>query len=307
MSATSSIDDLDLKQKTLDLIRRFEAKDIVEYDVVHTPKHVSVMLKFKKKKHPFFNDDDKLDSGEREARYWRSLLEGIDDKDTGSSKDDKVKVKDNPDKSKSKDDKVKAKNEPELYDIATPIIKNRLFLLVGIPGSGKSTCLAKAMDNYQNSDHVMKPIKYVKFQYMDKPFIHLGSPRSDSPGTDSLPRSHEPIKQFLNNVRLDGSREQIIVAEGQRMTSANLLTALSDHYDIFIIHLDCYKHIAADRVLSRGGREPYSELLVAKMASAINNVKKASPAGRFLTVDASIDNSDIVANAVRVLIRERII
>ena len=282
MSSNHKADtDSGMKQRTLDLISKFEAKDIVEYDVVHSPKHVSVMLKFKKK-------------------------EGIGDKDTGSSKDDKVKVKDNPDKSKSKDDKVKAKNEPELFDIATPIIKNKLFLLVGIPGSGKSTCLAKAMDNYQNSDHVMKPIKFVKFQYMDKPFIHLGSLRSDYPGTDSLPRSHEPIKQFLNNVRLDGSREQIIVAEGQRMTSANLLTALSDHYDIFIIHLDCYKHIAADRVLSRGGREPYSELFVVKMASAINNVKKASPAGRFLTVDASIDTIDTVANAVRVLIRERI-
>ena len=91
------------------------------------------------------------------------------------------------------------------------------------------------------------------------------------------------------------------------MTSANLLTALSDHYDIFIIHLDCYKHIAADRVLSRGGREPYNEGFLTRMASAINNVKKASPAGRFLTVDASIDNIDTVANAVRVLIRERII
>ena len=49
MSAASSIDDSDMKQRTLDLISEFEAKDIVEYDVVHSPKHVSVMLKFKKK------------------------------------------------------------------------------------------------------------------------------------------------------------------------------------------------------------------------------------------------------------------
>ena len=162
------------------------------------------------------------------------------------------------------------------------------------------------MDNYQNSDHVMKPIKYVKFQYMDKPFIHLGSLRSDYPGTDSLPRSHEPIKQFLNNVRLDGSREQIIVAEGQRMTSANLLTALSDHYDIFIIHLDCDTTTAAERVRLRGGRDPYSEFFVTRMASGIHNVKKASPAGRVLTVDVNTDDIDTVASAVKNLIRERI-
>ena len=77
MSAASSIDDSDMKQRTLDLISKFEAKDIVEYDVVHSPKHVSVMLKFKKKKFPFFNSDE---------------IEGkVKDKDLGEgkSKDDK--------------------------------------------------------------------------------------------------------------------------------------------------------------------------------------------------------------------------
>ena len=49
MSAASSDTDSDMKQRTLDLISKFEAKDIVEHDVVHSPKHVSVMLKFKKK------------------------------------------------------------------------------------------------------------------------------------------------------------------------------------------------------------------------------------------------------------------
>jgi len=80
MSAASSDTDSDMKQGTLDLISKFEAKDIVEYDVVHSPKHVPVMLKFKKK-------------------------EGIGDK---------VKVKDK-DIGESK-----SKSEPELYDIATP-------------------------------------------------------------------------------------------------------------------------------------------------------------------------------------------
>ena len=41
--------DSGMKQRALGICRRYEAKDIVEYDIVQSPKHVSVMLKFKKK------------------------------------------------------------------------------------------------------------------------------------------------------------------------------------------------------------------------------------------------------------------
>ena len=230
--------------------------------------------------------DDDEEPDDKDSNKGKSKSE-----DKGSGKNDKG---DMGDKSKDKEgsdknDKVKDKG------------KNLFFLIAGIPGSGKSTCLAKAMDNYPNMEYVKEPIKHVKFQYMGKHFIHMGSLRSDYPGTDSLPRNHQPLKEVM----MDMPMEQIIVGEGQRMTSANLLTALSDHYESFIIHLVCDKNIAADRVLSRGGREPYSELFLTKMASAINKVKKASPDGRFLTVDATND-SDTVASAVRNLIRERI-
>ena len=226
------------------------------------------------------DDDSGKDARSRAAE--KAMLEGIFIMEKAIKEREKAS-------DSGKNDKVKDKG------------KHLFFLIAGTPGSGKSTCLAKAMDNYPNMDYVKEPIKHVKFQCMGKPFIHLGSLRADYPGTDSLPRSHQPLKEFM----MDMGMEQIIVGEGQRMTSANLLTTLSDHYDIFIIHLVCDKNIAADRVLSRGGREPYSELFLAKMASAINNVKKASPAGRFLTVDAHND-SDTVASAVKNLIRERI-
>ena len=195
---------------------------------------------------------------------------------------------------------------PEVGSI-NDIVSNkiRLFLIVGLPGSGKSTCLAKAMDNYPNMDYVEKPLKHVKFQFEGRNFIHMGSLRNDYPGTDSLPRSHQPLSQFLHGLWLDGF-SGIIVAEGHRMTSTNLIADLSDHYDIFIIHLDCDTTTAAERVRLRGGRDPYSELFVTRMASCINNVKKASPAGRVLTVDVNTDDIDTVASAVKNLIRERI-
>ena len=74
-----------LEQRTLDLISKFEAKDIVEYDVVDTPWHVSFMLKLKKK---------------------MGFL-GCNDKDIGEGKGDM-----------GKGDSVSSK--PELYDISTP-------------------------------------------------------------------------------------------------------------------------------------------------------------------------------------------
>ena len=76
-SGNEKDNDLDLKQRTLDLISRFEAKDIVEYDVVHSPKHVSVMLKFKKKK-------------------------GIGDKSEGKDKQPDIHDPDDPDEDEDK-------------------------------------------------------------------------------------------------------------------------------------------------------------------------------------------------------------
>ena len=86
-------------------------------------------------------------------------------------------------KGSGKNDKGK-KSATTWYSIATPEVgsvtgmdKNLFFLIVGIPGSGKSTCLAKAMDNYPNMEYVKEPIKHVKFQYMGCLLYTSPSPR----------------------------------------------------------------------------------------------------------------------------------
>ena len=99
--------------------------------------------------------------------------------------------------------------------------------------------------------------------------------------------------------------EQIIVCEGQRMTSATLIADISIHYDIFIIHLDCDTTTAAERVRVRGGREPYKDIFLTRVASAINNVRKSTPADRFLTVDGTGDRVT-VAGAIKSIMMERL-
>ena len=71
--------DEDKKQKTLDLISRFEVKDIVEHEIVRSPKHVSIMLKFKKKQSPFFIQHSEGKVKDKDLGEGKSK----DDKDIG--------------------------------------------------------------------------------------------------------------------------------------------------------------------------------------------------------------------------------
>ena len=113
MSATSSIDDSVMKQRTLDLISKFEAKDIVLHDVVHTPEYVSVMLKFKKKELPNLGGKKRIEMHRRgfvnsvlEVRFPEGIRSASDiENDEG--KDDVIG------EGKSKNDKVKSKVKVE--------------------------------------------------------------------------------------------------------------------------------------------------------------------------------------------------
>ena len=90
--------DLKQKQKTLDRISKFEAKDIVEHETTYLPEYVTVTIKFKKKQHGCLLTPEWLEE------YWRRRIEGEKASSSGKGKS-------------------KGNDEPELFDIATPKLK----------------------------------------------------------------------------------------------------------------------------------------------------------------------------------------
>ena len=92
-----------------------------------------------------------------------------------------TKGKGNDDKGKSKDiyegkskDIYEGKSK-DIYEGKSKDIyegKNLFILIAGLPGSGKSSGLAKAMMNYGGGEYKEEPIKHVLFNFEGKNFVH---------------------------------------------------------------------------------------------------------------------------------------
>ena len=134
------------------------------------------------------------------------------------------------------------------HSIATPELKDEdknLFVqVVGLPGSGKSSALSKAMVNYKGGEYKTSPIKHVVFNFEGKNFVHLGSLRDQYPGTDSLPYNHQPIKDFMG-----GGLQSRRFAHHRRRTEA-------DQFSLPRARRELVQH---RRDLHRGRREHCSQ------------------------------------------------
>ena len=168
------------------------------------------------------------------------------------------------------------------YSIATPEPKdedndkNLFVLVVGLPGAGKSSALAKAMLNYEGGEYKTSPIKHVVFNLDGKSFAHLGSLRDQYPGSDSLLYNHQPIKDFIGEVFNQG--ESHIIAEGQRLTSSRFLEHITSWYNILVVYIEVDENTAASRAHLRDGfGKEYKPMFLKKVMGAIRNIKSSMP------------------------------
>ena len=248
----------------LTLLVKDEAQDLLEYDVVHNSHHVTAMLKIKKKKKSPLALDD---SGKS--------------KDIGSAKSTDIGS------GKSK-------------DIGSG--KNLFILIAGLPGAGKSSSLSKAMNHFKDGVYEEEPIKHVRFIYKGKSFVHMGSLRAQYPGSDSLPRSHQPIKDFLESMV---GKPHVVVSEGQRLTSSHFLEDIASWYDIIAILIKVDTDTAASRVHLRDGKnKEYKPAFLKQVMGAIRNIKSSMPHNAQL-VDGT-QSADTVAAAIKSIVTDRL-
>ena len=203
------------------------------------------------------------------------------------------------------------------YSIATPDIgsdigsdkitnlgsgKNLFILIAGLPGSGKSSSLSLAMNHYKDGVYEQEPIKHIQFQFEGRNFIHMGSLRSQYPGSDSLPRDHRPMKDLLEAM---AGKQQVVVSEGQRLTSLTFPEYIASWCDIIMIVIEVDTVTAASRVQLRDGMDKvYKPAFLKQVTGAIRNIKTSMPHNVQL-VDG-MQSADTVADAIKRIVMDRL-
>ena len=250
--------------------------------------------------------EKELDKLRDELKTVKAMLEAAtkdkDDDGSGKSKSDDEDEVEDIDKGKSKS---KSKSDDEDIDKgkSKDIEKNLFVLLDGLPGSGKSSALAKAMLNYEGGEYKTSPIKHVVFNIEGKSFVHLGSLRDQYPGSDSRQYTHQPIKDFPAKVFKQG--ESHIIAEGQRLTSSHFLEYIANWYNIIVIYIEVDENTAASRAHLRDGFDKeYKPMCLKKVMGAIRNIKSSMP-HNVRSVDGT-QSVDTVADDIKRIVMDRL-
>jgi thymidylate kinase len=184
---------------------------------------------------------------------------------------------------KKKQEKI-ATSPSTLYDKD----KSLFILIAGLPGSGKSSSLRLAMDDYPNARYLEDPIKHVVFNFEGKNFVHLGSLRDKYPGSDSLPYSHQPVKDFLATMQ---DRKHVIVAEGQRLCSSKFLESIAHWYNFLVIYLELDENSCADRVRERDGdAKEYKQMFLKRVLGSIRKIKESHEVE---VINASLPHTEV--------------
>ena len=152
-------------------------------------------------------------------------------------KNAKTKDKDDDDSGKGKSKDLDSGTSKDIYkgknkDIDSGTSKDidsgkNLILIAGLPGSGTSSGLARAMMNYEGGEYKEEPIKHVLFNFEGKNFVHMGSLRAHYPGSDSLPLSHQPIKDFLESMV---GKQHVVVSEADQFSFPRVRRELVQHH-----------------------------------------------------------------------------
>ena len=121
--------------------------------------------------------------------------------------------------------------------------------IIGIPGSGKSTALAGALQDDAILRSNVAPGKVPFIEYSSG-LIQIGRNRETYPGTDVLSYNAQPkVLKWLDSLPA-GAR---VVAEGDRLANGKFFYALLDTgWNLKIIHIHAQPVLGIRRCIGRG-------------------------------------------------------
>lgn len=162
----------------------------------------------------------------------------------------------------------------------------RLVCIVGIPGAGKSTALAGAIEllGWQETEVRETPVPHIR--YLDpagRTAVQIGRVRSEFGGTDALPLNVSPQACAF----VASAPAPLVVAEGDRLAHRSFLDAARTVGPIQLVWLDLPPVVARERSLARAAeldRLPQSVSWVKGRVTKIDNLVACYPHHR---VDAT--------------------
>lgn len=127
---------------------------------------------------------------------------------------------------------------------------NHLLYMIGIPGSGKSTLMARALEGVPVIGQASKPFAHVVYSGG----CQLGRLRKEFSGTDALSMSVQPtVVEWLEK----SCPYSIVVAEGDRLGNASFFLRVRQMTDwqLTLVYLDTPLEVAQQRCKGRGSAQ----------------------------------------------------
>lgn len=145
--------------------------------------------------------------------------------------------------------------------------------ILGGPGSGKSTLMARLLEPWSPGPYVRLTSREMFGHYLLNDDLevglYLGHLRPEYPGTDALSLSVAP--QAL--IWLENLEPSVgwVFGEGARLGHPRFLSTLSYYTDLLVVHLLIAPVVAAERRAARGGKqltEQYCKTATTRAASS---------------------------------------
>lgn len=123
----------------------------------------------------------------------------------------------------------------------------KTLIILGEPGSGKSTLTAELVKPWTELTLELHPVKHVTYDTPYGSAIQLGWHRPPFSGTDTLGQA--VINQVANWYRdgIDG----LVISEGDRLANDRFIRLAKDHGETLIFHLNTDPRIAQERRIAR--------------------------------------------------------
>lgn len=122
------------------------------------------------------------------------------------------------------------------------------IVLLGEPGSGKSTLIKALRDDWTQLTLELHPVKHTTYSTPYGPALELGWTREPFGGTDTLGQA------AINTVAVwfrDNPPTGLVIAEGDRLANDRFIRLAQDAGPTLIFHLDTEPRLAQERRILR--------------------------------------------------------
>jgi GTPase SAR1 family protein len=120
-------------------------------------------------------------------------------------------------------------------------------MLIGEPGSGKTTLINSLTAKWTEIDRQINPVKHINYSTPYGPALQLGWTREPFGGTDTLGQTAITAVSTWYQQGIDG----LVIAEGDRLANDRFVKLALDSGELILLYLDTDPDLARQRRIDR--------------------------------------------------------